>query len=127
MSKHIISNDSALPPKKTTNVPNSNQNNISYTQQQIKWRIKSKSELVATSRTNMMKRLTKIVSVVMNHSPLMQQFEMPKAEIRRMFTDVDNAINSWRGVDITSCKKRKKSFKEYKVTATNWFNRNKAK
>ncbi len=75
----------------------------------------------------MMKRLTKIVSVVTNYSQLMTNFEIPKSEIRRMFTDVDNAINSWRGVDITPCKKRKKSFKEYKVTATNWFNRNKAK
>eukprot|EP01083_Nonionella_stella_P032947 90188_1 len=108
-----------------TNVISSSSNSVKI--EQLKWREKSKSELVATSRVNMMKRLSKIMDKANEYDPLFKHFEIKKDDIRRMFSDVDNAINSWRGVDITSCKKQKNSFKAYKVTATNWFNRNKAK
>lgn len=103
----------------------------------------------------MAKRLSHIVDEVNNYHKLLGDFDISHAAIKRMFNDVDNAINSWQGVDMNSCKKSKTSFKAYKTTyviftqhqyiyficritknnhiynhiysATNWFNRNKAK
>ena len=75
----------------------------------------------------MLARLTHIVQEVNEYHYLLKDFGPNRNDIKRMFNDVDNAINSWQGVDITSCKKAKTSFKSYKTTATNWFNRNKAK
>ena len=46
---------------------------------------------------------------------------------KQMFKHVNDEIICWKGVESKFVTKPKKSFKEYKVTARNWFNRNKAK
>lgn len=87
------------------------------------------------SRTNMMKRMKQIISIV-NHEISEYKgiesenkiiFELSQDLINRMFKDVHNNIISWKGVDLNSCEKQKNSFKEYNRTCLNWFNRNKAK
>ena len=45
----------------------------------------------------------------------------------RIIRDLNIEIMSWKGVDTRYCAKNKKSFKEYKITSRNWFNRNKGK
>eukprot|EP01083_Nonionella_stella_P128783 390306_1 len=46
----------------------------------------------------------------------------------QIIKEIENKIETWRGVEIEVCKnKRKKNFQSYQATARNWFNRNKAK
>ena len=44
-----------------------------------------------------------------------------------MIKNVNNEIMAWKGIENKYVTKPKKSFNEYKITARNWFNRNKAK
>ena len=74
----------------------------------------------------MKSRYNKITNVIQNEENL-SNFDIPLPEINRMLTDIDNEIESWNGVEMHLCKKKKTTFKAYKRTATNWFNRNKAK
>eukprot|EP01084_Bolivina_argentea_P179522 310205_1 len=93
------------------------------------WLIQSKQQLVETSKQNMMKRLSKIIEIVAHKIPSsFPKFKISECNTLRMFKDVKNEIESWKGVDIMSCEKQQKSsFKLYNKTSLNWFNRNKAK
>ena len=45
----------------------------------------------------MAKRLTHIVNEVNNYDKLLGDFDITPSQVKRMFNDVDNAINSWQG------------------------------
>ena len=55
------------------------------------------------------------------------QIESEQITLRRILLDIENEIDSWPGVELRLCKVKKTTFKQYKRTSTNWFNRNKAK
>ncbi len=74
----------------------------------------------------MIARYKKIKSIIHKKDKL-KHFDIPSSEINRMLTDINNEIMSWKGVELHLCKVQKTTFKQYKRTATNWFNRNKAK
>lgn len=70
--------------------------------------------------------MNKFFSVIVNH-PKLSEFKIDEKDIIKMICGCCNDIISWNGVEIESCKQQKTSYKSYKITATNWFNRNKAK
>lgn len=55
------------------------------------------------------------------------QIESEQNTMKRIISDIENEIDSWKGVKLSLCKVKKTTFKQYKRTSTNWFNRNKAK
>lgn len=77
----------------------------------------------------MIKRLNQILNIIKeeltNYDSL--DFKLSDKQIKQYFIDVRNAILSWKGVDMTFCAKKKRTFEEYNKTSMNWFNRNKAK
>lgn len=74
----------------------------------------------------MMARYHQIQSIVREQLQL-SSFTVKKENIHQMLKDIAFSISSWKGVDLKLCQKEKQSFKQYKRTATNWYNRNKPK
>ena len=75
----------------------------------------------------MLARYDQIKSIVIEQNKELSSFKLNKDDIHRMLTDIANSIQSWKGVDLRLCQKEKQSFRQYKRTATNWYNRNKPK
>ena len=75
----------------------------------------------------MMARYHQIQSIVREQSSQLSSFIVNKNDIHQMLKDIAFSISSWKGVDLKLCQKEKQSFKQYKRTATNWYNRNKPK
>ena len=77
---------------------------------------------------HMLSRYNKIRDIIsQTRIPQLQELNISQEEIKRMLKDINCAIQSWKGVDLDSCKKKKTTFKQYMRTSTNWYNRNKAK
>ena len=82
-----------------------------------------------TARHHLLARYKKIKLIIQStHSQLTNfQIESEEESLKRILLDISNEVNSWKGVETKLCKKKKTTFKQYKRTSTNWFNRNKAK
>eukprot|EP01084_Bolivina_argentea_P261171 441246_1 len=93
----------------------------------VEWRQKCQTQMIKTSRINMIKRLNQITDIVIQQVSTYMDFKLTQHITKQMFTDVQNSILSWKGVDLTFCSKQKTTFNEYNKTSMNWFNRNKAK
>eukprot|EP01084_Bolivina_argentea_P154011 268493_1 len=93
----------------------------------LNWCLESKKELIKTAKNNLNKRITKFLSVTRHSNTQLKDFTISNAEITKIITGCCHAISSWNGVDIDACKQQKTSYKQYRITAINWFNRNKAK
>ncbi len=74
----------------------------------------------------MLARYNEIKSII-HEQPALKYFNVNPEEIKRMSLDIESAIITWKGVDLTLCQKKKETFKQYKRTCTNWYNRNKPK
>lgn len=79
-----------------------------------------------TAKKNLNKRMEKFDCIIRQH-PKLADFKIKQTDIIKMIDGSCNDILFWNGVEIESCKQQKTSYKSYKITATNWFNRNKAK
>ena len=75
----------------------------------------------------MLARYDQIKSIVIEQTEDLSDFKLTPNEISRMLSDIANSILSWKGVDMRLCHKEKQSFRQYKRTSTNWYNRNKPK
>ena len=108
--------------------------NGSIIEQYKKWCKTLKIELKEKSKVNVDVRMEKIVKIVNNiiDSQLKDEthlnFIISDDDKKEMMRQIEDKIDSWRGVEIEVCKnKEKKNFEAYQATARNWFNRNKAK
>eukprot|EP01084_Bolivina_argentea_P288715 495589_1 len=90
------------------------------------WQQQCKNDIIKSAKQNILARLKKINTIINKHGQI-NGFSLSLNGTNRIFNDIKNAILSWRGVEHESCKKIKKSFKEYRKTGFNWFNRNKSK
>eukprot|EP00485_Elphidium_margaritaceum_P017821 CAMPEP_0202726818 /NCGR_PEP_ID=MMETSP1385-20130828/184806_1 /ASSEMBLY_ACC=CAM_ASM_000861 /TAXON_ID=933848 /ORGANISM="Elphidium margaritaceum" /LENGTH=468 /DNA_ID=CAMNT_0049393047 /DNA_START=47 /DNA_END=1453 /DNA_ORIENTATION=- len=100
--------------------------NTSYSNQMTAWCLESKKELITTARNNVRKRMSKLLSVICQQ-PRCSNFALSESDMVAMIDGCCRDISAWNGVDIESCKQQKTLYKQYRTTATNWFNRNKAK
>eukprot|EP01084_Bolivina_argentea_P210469 358220_1 len=94
--------------------------------QYCQWRRECQNYITKSAKQNILARLNKIECIVNQHGQI-KNFKLPCDIKNKIVTDINNTILSWRGIEHESCKKIKKSLKEYKKTAVNWFNRNKSK
>lgn len=113
---------------------NSSPNDLNYDQQYKEWCETLKIELKKKSKVNVEVRMEKIENIVNNivstELPLQTEcnFCINDDDKMEIMSEIEDKINSWRGVEIEVCRnKEKKNFVEYQATARNWFNRNKAK
>ena len=99
-----------------------------------KWCAQLKVELKQKSKINVDVRLEKMENIVNDviNSELQEErasnFYISDDDKKEMMKQIEDKIDSWRGVEIEVCRnKEKKNFEAYQATARNWFNRNKAK
>lgn len=99
-----------------------------------KWCAQLKVELKQKSKINVDVRLEKMENIVNDviDSELDKErasnFYISDDDKKEMMKQIEDKIDSWRGVEIEVCRnKEKKNFEAYQATARNWFNRNKAK
>eukprot|EP01084_Bolivina_argentea_P290949 499947_1 len=101
-------------------------NSQTLTNANTSWCMQSKKQIHTTCRVHMLSRYCKIKSII-QQIPQLKHFELSQNEINRMLQDINNEIQSWKGVELELCTKKKTTFKQYNRTATNWYNRNKPK
>lgn len=93
-----------------------------------KWYQEIKKQLTCKAHENYLKRLQEIINIATDKlSHYDSKLNISCIEREKMWNGIANDIDSWKGVEITTCTKQKKNYKSYAITSRNWWNRNKAK
>ncbi len=73
-------------------------------------------------------RIESIVNhMILSHSMKHKSYAITVSEKVKMFCNIENEINEWKGIDIELCKSPPKIYKEYANKGKNWFNQNKSR